>query len=505
MPENTAESTADREIRSLPFFAPEMIPHPSVSVPASAKNHLSGGAGVGRRVAGETSVANASGTMNFSEDSEAYWETITSLRGQAAELQSQELLLRPELDKEAREQLGRQHIKQVVLDNVKLQIRTMGQEGSWTEETQRSVERTLFDYMFGLGPFQKFVDDPTIENVTVIGCDEVWTEHVGGEMRRQTPIAPSDRVLVDDVQFLLNRKEEEARAFDQAHPDVDADLMEMVRLAGVTAPVTPRPTLVLRVHRFLNITLSEMVTKGNLTEAAAHFLRVLVDAKRSVVISGYAGDGKTTMLRALVNEFDPYEQVITLEIERELHLHHLENRIVSPISLQYRPAGESGGVGEYTMWDASRKALRLNSQRLIVGEVRGDEIGPMIRAMQTGAGSLSTTHAEDPEDCVEALVGLASQTYTEEYAKRQIARHIDFVVQLNRIEQPDGTKLRKLTHISEVLPHESTGVAVLDIFKLDEDNDDEDAHFIRLPQDGRMRRKLQRHGLNEELLRRDLP
>lgn len=156
------------------------------------------------------------------------------------------------------------------------------------------------------------------------------------------------------------------------------------------------------------------------------------------------------------------------------------------------------------MWDASRKALRLNAQRLIVGEVRGDEIGPMIRAMQTGAGSLSTAHAEDPEDCVEALVGLASQTYTEEYAKRQIARHIDFVVQLNRIEQPDGTKLRKLTHISEVLPHESTGVAVLDIFKLDEDNDDEDAHFVRLPQDGRMRRKLQRHGLNEELLRRDL-
>jgi len=272
MPKNTAESTADREIRSLPFFAPETIPHPSVSVPASAKNHLSGGVGAGRRVARETSVVNASGTLTFSEDSETYWETITALRGQAAELQSQELLLRPELDKEAREHLGRQHIKQVVLDNVKLQIRTMGQEGSWSEDTQRSVERTLFDYMFGLGPFQKFVDDPTIENVTVIGCDEVWTEHVGGEMRRQTPIAPSDRVLVDDVQFLLNRKEEEARAFDQAHPDVDADLMEMVRLAGVTAPVTPRPTLVLRVHRFLNITLSEMVAKGNLTEAAAHFL-----------------------------------------------------------------------------------------------------------------------------------------------------------------------------------------------------------------------------------------
>ncbi|MGZ2225625.1 CpaF family protein [Glutamicibacter nicotianae] len=500
MPDNIT-SGSDQDLRSLPFFASELTAQPSLKVPASVKEHLNGEQS-GRRAAKVQSEARLEGSQEFSEESEEYWETIQHLRGQAAELQSQKLMERPDLDNDAREQMGRQHIKQVVLDHVKLQIRTQGQEGSWSARTQEEVERTLRDYMFGLGPFQKYVDDESVENITVNGCDEVWTEHAGGEMRRQPSIAPSDRVLVDDVQFLLNRKEEEARPFDQAHPDVDADLMEMVRLAAVTKPVTMRPVIVLRVHRFLNITLDEMVQMGNLTESAAHFLRAVIAAKRSVVFSGYAGDGKTTMLRAVVNEFDPYEPVITMEMERELHLHHLSSRAVSPISLQYRPAGEAGGAGEYSMWAASRKALRLNAFRFIVGEVRGDEIGPMIRAMQTGAGSLSTAHAEDPEDCVEALVGLASQEYSEEYAKRQIARHIDFIVQLNRVEQEDGSKLRKVTHITEVLPHETHGVTTLDLFHLDEEENDEHAKFLRLPSDSRMRRRLARHGLKEEFLRR---
>ncbi|MGP5700740.1 CpaF family protein [Glutamicibacter arilaitensis] len=502
MPDNISSDT-DQDIRALPYFASELVAQPSLKVPASAREHLSGGPS-GRRVAKPETDTRIEGSMAFSEENEEYWETIQQLRGQAAELQSQELMVRPDLDNEAREQMGRQHIKQVVLDHVKLQIRTQGQEGSWNAKTQEAVERTLRDYMFGLGPFQKYVDDETVENITVNGCDEVWTEHAGGEMCRQPPIAPSDRVLVDDVQFLLNRKEEEARPFDQAHPDVDADLMEMVRLAAVTKPVTMRPVIVLRVHRFLNITLDEMVKMGNLTEAAAHFLRAIIASKRSVVFSGYAGDGKTTMLRAAVNEFDPYEPVITMEMERELHLHHLSSRAVSPISLQYRPAGESGGAGEYSMWDASRKALRLNAFRFIVGEVRGDEIGPMIRAMQTGAGSLSTAHAEDPEDCIEALVGLASQEYSEEYAKRQIARHIDFIVQLNRVELEDGTKVRKVTHITEVLPHETQGVTTLDLFRLDEEEGDEYAKFIRFPSDTRMLRRLTRYGMKEDIVRRGL-
>ena len=148
----------------------------------------------------------------------------------------------------------------------------------------------------------------------------------------------------------------------------------------------------------VNITLEQLVDNGTLSPLAAEFLTALVQAGKTIVISGFGGDGKTTLMRALAEKIGPLEQIVTIEKERELHLDRLDSRLVPPIELQARPgsgerAADGSTIGEYTLTMAMEKALRLNSARILVGEVRGSEIGAMISAMQTGAGTYCTVHA----------------------------------------------------------------------------------------------------------------
>lgn len=432
-----------------------------------------------------------------------YWESLAVIRQYAAELHSNDLgklADRGSLTDEDREAMGHKNIALAVREHVSRQINTAGVDGAWSSLSQDKARRDIFNYMFRLGRFQQMIDDPSIENIHINGCENVWVERVNGKMEQLEAIADTDEQLVEDIRFLLQNSGAAARSFDQANPDVDADLLESVRLAATLPPVSLRPTAVFRIHRYIDITLEEMVEKENLTAAAAHLLRILVKSERSVVVSGFGGVGKTTLLRALADQVDPYEQIVTIEKERELHLHKLKSRKVPPVALQYRPAGE-GGMGEYTMQKASDKALRLNARRIFVGEVRGDEFPPMIRAMQTGAGTFSTTHAETPEDCIDALVGLGSREFSEDYVSRQLARHIDVVVQMDKVTQPDGSKLRKVTHIAEVLPGEGEhNVASHNLFFLDVLNGDRDARFVSLPQNERLRRRLEQNGLDKSFL-----
>lgn len=429
------------------------------------------------------------------------WDVVETLKEEVSRQQADALLDLPaSIGREAEEALGRETIAGVVAEHVGRTVAAEGQIAAWDAGTQRRVERFLFDRIFRLGRLQPLIDDESIENIHVHGADAVFVQKAGSKtLMKADQVVSSNEELVAFLQQLSRSKGDGARDFSAASPSLHLDLPSgerQVRLHATMHPLTQYPTAIFRIHRHLDITLAQMIEMGTMTAAAAHFLETAVKAGMSIVVSGVPGDGKTTMVRALADNIDSYAQIVTVETERELHLEKLSSRVVPPIAYEYVPAGESG-AGERTLAASMSDGLRDNARYLIAGEVRrGDEVEVMVRAMQVGVGTLSTTHAFDPEDCVEALLGLGGKEYGEAYMARQLGRHLNFIVQMGFVRVGDQD-LRRITHISEVR-HSSDGarrVSTMDIFRLDESQGDTQAQYIRAPEEPRIRKALTRAGL----------
>lgn len=273
-------------------------------------------------------------------------------------------------------------------------------------EALQRVARLVFDRRFGLGPLQPYLERSDVENIVVNGCRQTWISFTDGTKRPGPPVAETDDDLVEWVQ-LLARRGNTGREFSHASPLLDVALSDGVRLA-VVGWVSRRPHLALRVHRLVDVTLRQLTDLGTLTGPLEAFLKAAIRARRNVIVCGEVNTGKTTLVRALANEIPPQERIITLESDFELFLDdpRLAHRHHDVVALEARQANAEG-AGEVRLQDLVPACLRLNPDRVIVGEARQGELAPMLEVMYSGArGSMCTLHVHRPEHVFSRVVQL---------------------------------------------------------------------------------------------------
>lgn len=428
------------------------------------------------------------------------WSDVETIQEQVSNRLSLEEEQMSELSVQEQQAKTRSMIAQALNAYITALVDVDGDRDRWTNAYVQRVQQQVYDLLYRLGRFQALIDMPEVENIHVAGCDQVFLKFSDGRTERAEPIAATDAELMQMIQNIASNQGDASRPFSTTNPDLDMDLISYVRLAAIAPPVASRPSLVMRIHRYVNITLEQLEQLGTLTAPMRRFLTAAIMARKSIVIAGEPGDGKTTLMRALASCIDPWVQVVTIEKERELHLNQQPHRVLPVIDLQYHPGSserDASGrrIGEYSLEQCVEKALRLNSANIMVGEVRGSEIIALIEAMQINGGTFCTLHAHEPEQAIDRLVGLALEKgLTREYVSGQVAENLDFIVQMKKVKDPETGKPRRVvTHICEVLPAEGTRQATThNIFSLKSGH--HDASFDEVPSSPKMLQDLKDAG-----------
>jgi pilus assembly protein CpaF len=314
------------------------------------------------------------------------------------------------------------------------------------------LAHAVYDQRYGLGPLSDYLRDPQVENVDLNGCDQVWITYASGERVAGPPVATTDEALIAMIRTWATRGGQTARDFSAAAPLVNVALTGSARLTA-TMEVTPRPCVSLRRHGQPDITLDGLVQLGSIDRALAAFLSAAVHARCNIIVTGGVNAGKTTLLRALASEIPPDERVATLESEYELYLHELGQH-PDVIAFEAREPN-SEGVGGITLHDLIAHALRHNPQRILVGEVRRDEIMPMLEAMNSGQdGSMCTMHANSPAEAFDRILILGLRgglALAERAIHILVGMAVDLIVHVRR--GYDGARtIRFVTEILEVMP-----------------------------------------------------
>jgi Flp pilus assembly CpaF family ATPase len=342
----------------------------------------------------------------------------------------------------------RQHARAVIADVVAEEAakHLHAGENPPDPETELAMAEAVFAGLFGAGRLQLLLDDPSVENVDINGCDEVFVSYADGRRERGEPVATNDADLIEQIQILASFAGLNARAFDDANPELDLRLPDGTRLSAVRR-VTARPAVSLRRHRYPKVFLTDLVANGTLSQDLATFLSAIVRARRNVMIAGETDAGKTTLLRALINEIGRHERLCTVENSLELGLRSHPDLHPDVVEMEAAPPN-SEGAGEVTMAQLVRRTLRMNPDRVIVGEVLGPEVVTMLNAMSQGNdGSLSTIHARSARGVFDRIATYARQA--EERLDLDATHQLiaggeggtgalDFVVFLRKLRSGDG-------------------------------------------------------------------
>jgi pilus assembly protein CpaF len=315
---------------------------------------------------------------------------------------------------------------------------------------EQTLAHAVLDALFGLGRLQVLVDDPEIENIDVNGCDRVWVTYAGGQKALVDPIAESDAELVEILRSAAARFGLSERRFDTAHPELDLNLPDGSRLSALMA-VVARPAVSVRRHRYVDLSLHDLEKLGTVDAFAHSLLAAAVRSRKNIVVGGAMNAGKTTLIRALAAEIPARERVVTIEQAFELGLHTMSRRHPDLVALEARNANAEG-EGGITMARLVRRALRMNADRVIVGEVLGDEVLPMLNAMSQGrSGSMCTIHADSSAGVFRRLASYAAQAAERlplESTNILIAGSVHFVVFIDVVDDPAGRGSPDMRYLS---------------------------------------------------------
>jgi Flp pilus assembly CpaF family ATPase len=277
------------------------------------------------------------------------------------------------------------------------------------EDEEEAIARAVFDRIFNLGRLQPLIDDERISNIHANGHDQVFLEYEDGTKVAGPPVAASDAEFIELLREIGRRYGLSEREFNPGRPSLNLQLPDGSRLFAV-AWVCDRPCLSIRRHRLMKVTLGDLERLGTIDANLGRFLAAAVRARKQLIIAGATGVGKTTLLRALAAEIPPEERIVTIETELELGLDRFPEIHPDCIALEARDANVEG-VGTVTAADLVRMSLRMSPDRVIVGEVRGSEVIPMLNAMSQGnEGSMCTVHADSSATAFNKLALYAMQS-----------------------------------------------------------------------------------------------
>jgi pilus assembly protein CpaF len=324
---------------------------------------------------------------------------------------------------------------------------------SYSEKERLSKE--VMDEVFGLGPLEALLKDPTISDILINNYKSVYIERNGLLERTSIQFRDSEhlRQIIDRIVSAVGRR------VDESSPMVDARLADGSRVNAIIPPLALDGACV-SIRRFGRdpLTAEDILRNNTLTQRMLELVRACVKARLNILVSGGTGSGKTTFLNILSSFISDRERIITIEDAAELQLK--QSHVVR---LETRPPNVEG-KGAVRQRQLVINSLRMRPDRIIVGEVRGDEALDMLQAMNTGHdGSLTTIHANSPRDALsrlETMVAMANLNIPESATRRQITSAINVVVQMTRLN--DGT--RKVVNVAEITGMEGEVVTMQDIF-----------------------------------------
>jgi pilus assembly protein CpaF len=322
-----------------------------------------------------------------------------------------------------------------------------------TEREQ--AESDLLDEVFGLGPLEPLLRDPAVSDILVNNRNVVYVERRGILERTPTKFR-DDRQLMQVIDRIVSRV---GRRVDESSPMVDARLLDGSRVNAIIPPLAlDGPCMSIRRFGSGPVAAETLVKLKSISAGMMQILAAAVKAKISILISGGTGAGKTTFLNILSSYIPENERLVTIEDAAELQLKHED-----VVRLETRPPNVEG-LGGVRQRQLLVNSLRMRPDRIIIGEVRGEEAFDMLQAMNTGhEGSMTTIHANTSRDALsrlESMVAMASVNIPERSVRQQIASAISVVVQVSRMS--DGT--RKVVNISEITGLEENVISMQDVF-----------------------------------------
>jgi pilus assembly protein CpaF len=333
------------------------------------------------------------------------------------------------------------------------------EDASLAEDVRTGLIRAVIDELYGFGPIQPLLEEPSVTEIMVNRADRVYVERAGKPMR--TEIVFDDdahvRQLIDRIIRPLGK------TLDASNPMVDARLPDGSRVNVVIQPVAIAGSCItIRKFSRNRLTMQDLVNFGSLTAPIAEFLKACVQARLNIVVAGGTGSGKTTLLNVLSGCIGPDERIVTIEDAAELKLS--QDHV---ITLEAKKAGADSGA-EVSIRELVRNALRMRPERIVVGECRGSEALDMLQAMNTGHdGSLTTLHANSPRDAIsriETMSLMAGIDFPIRVIREQIGSAIQLMVQQSRMR--DGS--RKVTSVTEIAGMEGDRVLMQELFKFKE-------------------------------------